>query len=102
MEGVKVKVSADERRQLAGHVIVHVIVPVPGRLRCIQVESGAETEVPRTVGVVNLIGRQDGSRFSAANQKLLAAIASQVGAAIENNRLVRESLSKERMAFICT
>jgi phosphoserine phosphatase RsbU/P len=51
----------------------------------------------RTVGVVNLIGRQDGSRFSAANQKLLAAIASQVGAAIENNRLVRESLSKERM-----
>ncbi|HUF76019.1 MAG TPA: GAF domain-containing SpoIIE family protein phosphatase [Longimicrobiales bacterium] len=52
----------------------------------------------RTVGVVNLIGRQDGSRFSASNQKLLAAIASQVGAAIENNRLVRESLSKERMA----
>ena len=29
----------------------------------------------RTVGVVNLIGRQDGGRFSAANQKLLAAIA---------------------------
>jgi len=52
----------------------------------------------RTVGVVNLIGRQDGGRFSAANQKLLAAIASQVGAALENNRLVQESLSKERMA----
>jgi len=52
----------------------------------------------RTVGVVNLIGRQDGSRFSSSNQKLLAAIASQVGAAIENNRLVRESVSKERMA----
>ncbi len=52
----------------------------------------------RTVGVVNLIGRQDGGRFSAANQKLLAAIASQVGAALENHRLVRESLSKERMA----
>lgn len=52
----------------------------------------------RTVGVINLIGRQDGGKFSAANQKLLAAIASQVGAAIENNRLVQESLSKERMA----
>ncbi len=51
----------------------------------------------RTVGVINLIGRQDGSRFSTANQKLLTAIASQVGAAIENNRLVKESLSKERM-----
>ncbi len=52
----------------------------------------------RTVGVINLIGRQDGSRFSSANQKLLAAIASQIGAAIENHRLVQESLSKERMA----
>jgi len=52
----------------------------------------------RTVGVMNLIGRLDGGRFSTANQKLLAAIASQVGAAIENNRLVQESLSKERMA----
>lgn len=52
----------------------------------------------RIVGVINLIGRLDGSRFGAANQKLLAAIASQVGAAIENNRLVRESVSKERMA----
>jgi sigma-B regulation protein RsbU (phosphoserine phosphatase) len=51
----------------------------------------------RTVGVVNLIGRLDGSRFSTANQKLLTAIASQVGAAIENHRLVLESLSKERM-----
>jgi sigma-B regulation protein RsbU (phosphoserine phosphatase) len=51
----------------------------------------------KTVGVVNLIGRLDGSRFSTANQKLLTAIASQVGAAIENNRLVQESLSKERM-----
>lgn len=52
----------------------------------------------RTVGVINLIGRQDGGRFSAANQKLLAAIASQIGAAIENHRLVQESLSKERMS----
>lgn len=51
----------------------------------------------RTVGVINLIGRRDGSRFSTANQRLLAAIASQVGAAIENNRLVRKTLSRERM-----
>jgi len=52
----------------------------------------------RTVGVINLIGRQDGSRFNSSNQKLVSAIASQVGAAIENNRLVQESLSRERMA----
>ncbi len=52
----------------------------------------------RTVGVVNLIGRGEGERFSAADQKLLSAIASQIGAALENNRLIQESLSKERMA----
>jgi sigma-B regulation protein RsbU (phosphoserine phosphatase) len=52
----------------------------------------------RTVGVMNLVGRKNGGRFSAADQKLLAAIASQVGAALENHRLIQESLSKERMA----
>jgi len=52
----------------------------------------------RTVGVINLVGRTDGGRFHAPNQKLLAAIASQIGAALENHRLVQESLSKERMA----
>ncbi len=52
----------------------------------------------RTVGVVNLIGRKNDGRFSAADQKLLAAIASQIGAALENHRLIKESLSKERMA----
>lgn len=52
----------------------------------------------RTVGVINLIGRNDGDRFSGSDQKLLSAIASQVGAALENNRLIQESLSKERMA----
>ncbi len=52
----------------------------------------------RTVGVINMIGRRDGSRFSVANQRLLSAIASQVGAAIENSRLVHKTLSRERMA----
>ncbi|MFP3947623.1 MAG: PP2C family protein-serine/threonine phosphatase [Longimicrobiales bacterium] len=56
------------------------------------------TEAPRTVGVINLIGRRRGGRFSASDQKLLAAIASQVGAALENNRLIRESLTQERVA----
>ncbi len=51
----------------------------------------------RTVGVINLIGRRDGGRFTSANERLLAAVASQVGAAIENTRLVRKTLSRERM-----
>jgi sigma-B regulation protein RsbU (phosphoserine phosphatase) len=52
----------------------------------------------RTLGVMNLIGRRADERYSAADQKLLAAIASQVGSALENKRLHEENVSKERMA----
>ncbi len=52
---------------------------------------------PRTVGVINLIGKQRGGRFTASDQKLLSAIASQVGSALENHRLIRESLAQERV-----
>ncbi|TVP46253.1 MAG: GAF domain-containing protein [Gemmatimonadales bacterium] len=51
----------------------------------------------RTVGVINLIGRRRGGRFTASDQKLLSAIASQVGAALENHRLMEDSLEQERM-----
>ncbi|MFO8173055.1 MAG: GAF domain-containing SpoIIE family protein phosphatase [Longimicrobiales bacterium] len=51
----------------------------------------------RTVGVINLIGRKKGGRFTASDQKLLSAIASQVGSALENHRLIRESLAQERV-----
>jgi sigma-B regulation protein RsbU (phosphoserine phosphatase) len=36
--------------------------------------------------------------FTTSDQKLLSAIASQVGAALENNRLIQESLKQERMS----
>jgi sigma-B regulation protein RsbU (phosphoserine phosphatase) len=52
---------------------------------------------PRTVGVINLIGQRPGGRFTASDQKLLSAIASQVGSALENHRLIRESLAQERV-----
>ena len=51
----------------------------------------------RTLGVMNLIGRRGDERYSAADQKLLTAIASQVGSALENKRLHEESVSQERM-----
>lgn len=51
----------------------------------------------QTLGVMNLVGRHGGERYSVADQKLLSAIASQVGSALENKRLHEESLSKERM-----
>ncbi|HEX2204887.1 MAG TPA: SpoIIE family protein phosphatase, partial [Longimicrobium sp.] len=51
----------------------------------------------RTVGVINLIGRGASGGFSAGDLKLLSAIASQIGAAVENNRLIEESLRQERI-----
>jgi phosphoserine phosphatase RsbU/P len=55
------------------------------------------TGEPRTVGVINLFGRRRGGRFNASDQRLLSAIASQVGAAMENQRLLEDSLEQERI-----
>ncbi len=51
----------------------------------------------RTVGVITLVGRRSNVRFTAGDARLLAAIASQVGAALETQRLMQESLSQERL-----
>lgn len=52
----------------------------------------------RTIGVINLIGRTVEGSFSAGDQKLITAIASQIGAAVENSRLVADSLRQERLS----
>ncbi len=52
----------------------------------------------RMVGVVNLFGRKGSGTFTAGHRKLLTAIASQIGAALENHRLFRESRARDRMA----
>ena len=51
----------------------------------------------KTVGVITLVGRRTDVRFSAGDLRLLTAIASQVAAALETQRLVQESLRRERM-----
>jgi sigma-B regulation protein RsbU (phosphoserine phosphatase) len=52
---------------------------------------------PRTVGVITLVGRRSNVRFSAGDARLLSAVASQIGAALETQRLMRESLRQERV-----
>ena len=52
----------------------------------------------RIVGVLDLFWRVRDEPFTTSDQKLLSAIASQVGAALENNRLIQESLAQERMS----
>ncbi len=49
------------------------------------------------LGVVNLSDRRSGHPFSAGDQKLVAAIATQIGTAIQNARLVRASLAQQRL-----
>lgn len=53
---------------------------------------------PITVGVVNLIGRRHRGDFTLRDQRLLQAIANQIGAALENHRLIRESVARERVS----
>ena len=50
------------------------------------------------LGVVNLSDRRSGQPFTAGDQKLMAAIATQIGTAIQNARLVRASVEQQRLA----
>jgi sigma-B regulation protein RsbU (phosphoserine phosphatase) len=50
------------------------------------------------LGVVNLSDRRSGLAFSAGDQKLMSAIATQIGTAIQNARLVRASVEQQRLA----
>ena len=70
----------------------------PSTLLSVPIRYTPPAEDPRTVGVINLMGRRHGGRFTASDQKLLSAVASQVGAALENNRLIHDSLQQERVA----
>ncbi|MGH7653500.1 MAG: PP2C family protein-serine/threonine phosphatase [Gemmatimonadaceae bacterium] len=50
------------------------------------------------LGVVMLSGRRSSERFTAGDQKLVAAIASQIGTAIQIDRLFKASVATERLA----
>jgi len=49
------------------------------------------------LGVVNLSDRRSRQPYSAGDQKLVAAIATQIGTAIQNARLVKSSLEQQRL-----
>ena len=51
----------------------------------------------RTVGVINLTDRLEGGRFTATDEKLVAAAANQIGAAIELARLVEQERQQQRL-----
>ena len=49
------------------------------------------------LGVVNLSDRRSKEPYTAGDQKLVAAIATQIGTAIQNARLVRSSIEQQRL-----
>jgi len=51
----------------------------------------------RCVGVINLTDRIGGDRFTVADRKLVTAVANQIGAAVENARLVTRDLRQQRL-----
>ena len=51
----------------------------------------------RPIGVINLTDRHGEDAFTAGDRKLVAAIANQIGAAIENARLVERDQNQQRM-----
>jgi sigma-B regulation protein RsbU (phosphoserine phosphatase) len=73
------------------------IPDVPATTLSVPIRYTPPSGEPRTVGVIDLFGRRRDEPFNTSDQKLLSAIASQVGAAVENSRLVREIIAKEGM-----
>ena len=90
----------------------HPILAEAGQMLCDQEASyrrGEMLSVPITwtapaprgaepLGVVNLSDRRSGQPFTAGDQKLIAAIATQIGTAIQNSRLVKTSVEQQRLA----
>jgi phosphoserine phosphatase RsbU/P len=58
---------------------------------------GAPGSPLRCVGVINLTDRLGGDRFTPGDRKLVTAVANQIGAAVENARLVERDLAQQRV-----
>jgi phosphoserine phosphatase RsbU/P len=104
-------IAADDQCSVSARVFrtQHPQIVEADEMRCAAEESyrrGAMLSVPimwttpeggEPLGVVNLSDRRAGQPFTAGDQKLVAAIATQIGTAIQNARLVRASLNQQRL-----
>ena len=68
----------------------HAFLSVP-------VTYAAPGGAPRAIGVINLTDRLGEDAFTAGDRKLVAAVANQIGAAVENARLVERDLGQQRL-----
>jgi sigma-B regulation protein RsbU (phosphoserine phosphatase) len=58
---------------------------------------GAPNSPLRCIGVINLTDRIGDDRFTPGDRKLVAAVANQIGAAVENARLVERDLRQQQI-----
>ena len=104
-------IALDDQCAVSAHVFrtLHSVIVDDAEMLCdaeAGFRRGAMLTVPilwtaqdgsEPLGVVNLSDRRSGQAFTAGDQKLVTAIASQIGAAIQNARLVRRSLDQQRL-----
>ena len=64
---------------------------------CLPVSSSAGTGGTRCLGVLSLANRREGGRFSAAEQKIVAAAANQIGVAITLSRMLEQEREQQRL-----
>ena len=100
-------IALDDQCAVSAHVFrtLHSVIVDDAEMLCdaeAGFRRGAMLTVPilwtaqdgsEPLGVVNLSDRRSGQAFTAGDQKLVTAIASQIGAAIQNARLVRPRIS---------
>ena len=106
-----IPIALDDACSVSAHVFrtLHPTIVEEGEMECAAERGfrrGTMLTVPilwtaregtEPLGVMNLSDRRSGQAFTAGDQKLVTAIASQIGAAIQNARLVRRSLDQQRL-----
>jgi sigma-B regulation protein RsbU (phosphoserine phosphatase) len=70
---------------------------VPGELLAVPISYAAAGAQPRVVGTLALADRAGGGAFTREEIKLITAVATQIGAALENARLVVADRDRSRM-----
>jgi sigma-B regulation protein RsbU (phosphoserine phosphatase) len=70
---------------------------VPGEVVAVPISHAVSGEAPRVVGTLALADRAGGGGFTRDETKLIAAVATQIGAALENARLMSLDADRQRL-----
>ena len=71
---------------------------VPGEVVAVPISYAASGQPTHVVGTLALADRAGGGSFTREEVKLIAAVATQIGAALENARLVGQERDRERLS----